>query len=52
VNVGFEHSADLPDPHRLLQGDGSQVRYLVFTPRGVRPSAEDLVEYLDLALGE
>lgn len=52
VNVGFEHGADLPDPRGLLQGEGRQVRYLVFTPRGVRPSAEDLVEYLDLALSE
>jgi hypothetical protein len=52
VNVGFEHGADLPDPHGLLQGNRRQVRYLIFTPRSVRPSPEDLIEYLDLALGE
>ncbi|HET6754792.1 MAG TPA: DUF1801 domain-containing protein [Jiangellaceae bacterium] len=52
VHVGFEHGADLPDPDGLLQGDGRQVRYLVFRPDAARPTPEDLVEFLDLALGE
>jgi hypothetical protein len=52
VHVGFEHGVDLPDPDGLLQGDGRQVRYLVFRPDAARPTPEDLVEFLDLALGE
>jgi hypothetical protein len=51
VQVGFEHGADLPNPYGLLQGDGRQVRYLVFRPGAARPTVDDLVEYLDLALG-
>jgi hypothetical protein len=52
VHVGFEHGVDLPDPDGLLQGDGRQVRYLVFRPDAARPTPEDLVEFLDLALDE
>jgi hypothetical protein len=52
VHVGFEHGVDLPDPDGLLQGAGRQVRYLVFRPDAARPTPEDLVEFLDLALGE
>jgi hypothetical protein len=51
VSVGFEHGADLPDPHGLLQGTGKRLRYLRFTPDGSAPSHEHLVEYLDLAIG-
>jgi hypothetical protein len=51
VHVGFEHGVDLPDPYGLLQGDGRHVRYLVFRPGEARPTPDDLVEYLDLALG-
>jgi hypothetical protein len=51
VHVGFEHGADLPDHHRLLHGEGRQVRYLIFTPGTSGPTLEDLVECLDLALG-
>ena len=52
VHVGFEHGVDLPDPYGLLQGGGRQVRYLVFRTGAARPTADDLVEYLDVALGE
>ena len=52
MHVGFEHGVDLPDPDGLLQGAGRQVRYLVFRPDAARPTPEDLVEFLDLALGE
>lgn len=51
VQVGFEHGANLPDPHGMLSGTGRQVRYLIFTPGAATPSVEDVVEYLDLALG-
>ena len=40
-----------PTRYGLLQGDGRQVRYLVFRPGAARPTVDDLVEYLDLALG-
>lgn len=29
VKLGFEHGVELPDPGGLLEGDGSQVRYVV-----------------------
>lgn len=29
VRLGFEHGVELPDPEGLLNGDGSQVRYVV-----------------------
>jgi len=29
VRLGFEHGVDLPDPEGLLEGDGSQIRYVV-----------------------
>jgi hypothetical protein len=51
VHVGFDQGLDLPDPYGLLQGDGHQVRYLVFRPGEARPTPDDLVEYLNLALG-
>ena len=28
VKLGLEHGRDLPDPQGLLEGDGSQVRYV------------------------
>ena len=49
VSIGFEHGADLPDPHGLLQGTGKRLRYLRFTPNGTAPTHEHLIEYLDLA---
>ncbi|WP_281358418.1 hypothetical protein [Pseudonocardia bannensis] len=32
MDVGFEHGADLPDPHRLLAGAGRRLRHLRFSP--------------------
>jgi hypothetical protein len=52
VHVGFEHGVSLPDHRGLLHGEGRQVRYLVFSPGAPKPTAADLVEYLDLALGQ
>jgi hypothetical protein len=49
VNVGFEHGADLPDPHGRLLGRGRtrDVRVEV----GAGPDEEDIVvDYLDLAV--
>ncbi|GAA3226519.1 DUF1801 domain-containing protein [Dactylosporangium siamense] len=50
VSVGFEHGADLPDPHGLLRGTGKRLRYLHFTPDSSAPTHEHLVEYLQLAV--
>jgi hypothetical protein len=50
VSVGFEHGADLPDPHGLLEGTGRRLRYLRFKPDGHTPTREHLIEYLDLAI--
>ncbi|MER7006648.1 DUF1801 domain-containing protein [Dactylosporangium sp. NPDC000555] len=50
VSVGFEHGADLPDPHGLLEGTGKRLRYLRFKPDESAPTPEHLVEYLDLAI--
>ncbi|WP_433613856.1 DUF1801 domain-containing protein [Dactylosporangium sp. CA-139114] len=50
VTVGFEHGADLPDPHGLLEGTGKRVRYLSFKPDDSAPTHEHLIEYLDLAV--
>ncbi|HKF48537.1 MAG TPA: DUF1801 domain-containing protein [Terracidiphilus sp.] len=32
ANVGFFHGASLPDPARLLEGDGKRMRHLKLTP--------------------
>ena len=50
VCVGFEHGADLPDPHGLLEGTGRRLRYLRFKPDESAPTHEHLIEYLDLAV--
>jgi hypothetical protein len=50
VSVGFEHGADLPDPHGLLRGTGKRLRYLHFTPDASAPTSEHLLDYLDLAI--
>jgi hypothetical protein len=52
VKFGFEHGADLPDPHKLLEGSGRRLRYLNFTPGEASPTEAQLVDYLDLALGD
>ncbi|MFI5906873.1 DUF1801 domain-containing protein [Dactylosporangium sp. NPDC051541] len=51
VSVGFEHGADLPDPHGLLEGTGRRLRYLRFKPDDSAPTHEHLIEYLSLAAG-
>jgi hypothetical protein len=33
VNIGFFHGATLPDPARLLQGNGKFMRHVKLTPR-------------------
>ncbi len=55
VLVGFQHGADLPDPHDRLLGTRRQVRYLRLQP--ARPDGDPgpaelelLVDYLDLAV--
>jgi hypothetical protein len=50
VMVGFEHGADLPDPHGLLEGAGRRLRYLRFTPAAGVPTEEHLEHYIDLAV--
>lgn len=50
VTVGFEHGADLPDPHGLLEGAGRRLRYLRFVPSACTPTEEQLAEYMDLAV--
>lgn len=50
VRVGFEHGAELPDPHGLLTGTGRRVRYLRFVPGARSPTDHHLVEYVDHAL--
>ena len=50
VSVGFEHGADLPDPHGLLEGTGKRLRYLRFRPDDTAPNHDHLIEYLNLTL--
>jgi hypothetical protein len=50
VMVGFEHGAELPDPHGLLEGRGKRVRYLRFVPARSSPSPEQLAEYVHRAV--
>jgi hypothetical protein len=50
VILGFEHGAELPDPHGLLEGRGRRLRYMRFVPAGPSPSHEQLVEYVDWAV--
>ena len=53
VNVGFFHGATLPDPERLLEGNGKDMRHVKLKPgRPVdEPSLEALVNaaYQDVA---
>jgi hypothetical protein len=35
VNLGFFHGADLPDPARLLEGTGKQMRHVKLRPGAV-----------------
>ena len=52
VNVGFFHGASLPDPARLLEGDGKHMRHVKLKP-GLTTDASALdalvaVAYLDI----
>jgi hypothetical protein len=50
VNVGFEHGADLPDPHGRLLGERRRTRD-VRVEVGAGPDEEEIVvDYLDLAV--
>jgi hypothetical protein len=50
VNVGFEHGADLPDPHGRLLGQRRRTRD-VRVEVGAGPEEEEIVvDYLDLAV--
>ena len=31
VNLGFPHGATMPDPNRVLEGDGKAIRHIPFT---------------------
>ncbi len=50
VAVYVERGAALADPHGLLTGTGRRTRMLVFAAGAPVPTAEQFVEYLDLAL--
>ncbi len=39
VNVGFFHGASLPDPERLLQGDGRSMRHVKLRPGATTDAA-------------
>jgi hypothetical protein len=48
VNVGFFHGASLPDPARLLQGDGKCMRHVKLRP-GTPTNAAALSRLIDRA---
>lgn len=48
VNVGFFRGADLPDPDRLLQGDGKYMRHVKLKP-GVGVDAAALASLINVA---
>jgi hypothetical protein len=54
VNVGFEHGADLPDPHGRLLGERRtrdvRVEVGAGTPEEIVAEEEIVVDYLDLAV--
>jgi hypothetical protein len=50
VNVGFEHGADLPDPHGRLLGEGRRMRDVRVEVTAGPDEDEVVVDYLDLAL--
>ena len=51
VNVGFFHGAALPDPARLLQGNGKSMRHVKLRP-GIAINAEALTRLIDLAYSD
>ncbi|MCU1663169.1 MAG: hypothetical protein JWR58_3234 [Pseudonocardia sp.] len=50
VNVGFEHGADLPDPHGRLVGEGRRMRDVRIEVDAGPEEEELVVDYLDLAV--
>jgi hypothetical protein len=51
VNVGFFHGAALPDPSRLLQGDGKIMRHVKLRP-GTPPNAGALRTLINAAYSD
>jgi len=51
VNVGFFHGAVLPDPARLLQGDGKFMRHVKLRP-GTAANAAALRKLIDRAYAD
>ncbi len=51
VNVGFFHGASLPDPHRLLQGEGKFMRHVKLRPEVVT-NAEALGKLIQSAYAD
>jgi hypothetical protein len=50
VNVGFEHGADLPDPHGRLLGEGRRMRDVRIEVDAGPEEEELVVDDLDLAV--
>jgi len=48
VNVGFFHGAALPDPARLLQGEGKRMRHVKLRP-GTATDAAALARLIEVA---
>jgi hypothetical protein len=51
VNVGFFHGASLPDPARLLQGDGKFMRHVKLRP-GTPTNSAALATLIELAYSD
>ncbi len=51
VNVGFFHGASLPDPARLLQGNGKFMRHVKLRP-GTSTNAEALSRLIEIAYAD
>ncbi len=51
VNVGFFHGAELPDPARLLQGEGKRMRHVKARP-GAEPDAAALDALISAAYAD
>ncbi|WP_219416447.1 DUF1801 domain-containing protein [Pseudonocardia nigra] len=50
VNVGFEHGADLPDPHGRLLGKGRRTRDVRIEVGSGPEDEEVMIDYLDIAV--
>jgi len=51
VNVGFFHGAALPDPARMLQGNGKFMRHVKLRP-GTTPNAAALSRLIEAAYSD